>query len=319
MEVSSHALVLGRVDGIVFDVAGFTNLTQDHLDFHGDLEEYFAAKSALFTPERSRRAVVCVDGDHGRRLAAAARIPTSTLATDDRYPERSDWRVTGGAEPILERAGGMRVPFRTALPGAFNLANAALAVAMLAEAGVDLEAAVAGVGACRSVPGRMQAVTSDDPRQPLAIVDYAHTPDAIENVLGALGRSGRLIAVVGAGGDRDRDKRPLMGAAAASRADVVVVTDDNPRSEDPAAIRAAVIAGAEGVPEAQRAQILDVGERRKAIRSALAMAGGPGDTVVVLGKGHEQGQEIVGVVHPFDDRQVLLEELRRWSREKVAR
>ncbi len=323
MEVSSHALVLGRVDGIVFDVAGFTNLTQDHLDFHGDLEGYFAAKAALFTPGRSRRAVVCVDGDHGRRLAAEPRIPTTTLATtlatDDRFRGRADWRVTGGAAMTLERSDGTRTAFRTALPGAFNVANAALAVAMLAEAGVDLETAVAGVGGCRSVPGRMQTVTSDDPRQPLAVVDYAHTPDAIENVLAALGTSGRLIAVVGAGGDRDRDKRPLMGAAAASCADVVVVTDDNPRSEDPAAIRAAVISGAEAATGTRPVEIVDVGDRREAIRSALAAAAGPDDVVVVLGKGHEQGQEIAGVVHPFDDRQVLLEELRRWSREQVTR
>lgn len=340
MEVSSHALAFGRADGIVFDVAGFTNLSQDHLDFHVDLEDYFSTKARLFTPARSACAVICVDTEHGRRLAAQTRLPATTVATSpvghgraprsdpqmaeiahDQHgrgrPERGGvaWTVhrrDGGYR--LVSAGGAGVDLQVPLPGDFNVANAALAVGMLIEAGVDGDVAAAGVGTCPGVPGRMEPVRADVQDAPLALVDYAHTPDAIENVLRALRgapseQGGTLVAVVGAGGDRDRDKRRLMGAAAAGIANVVVVTDDNPRSEDPARIRAAVLAGARDVPPAGRARVLEVGDRRAAIRTALDQASGPADTVVVLGKGHEPGQEIAGVVYPFDDREVLREEL----------
>ncbi|TDD69623.1 UDP-N-acetylmuramoyl-L-alanyl-D-glutamate--2,6-diaminopimelate ligase [Jiangella aurantiaca] len=318
MEVSSHAMVFGRVDGVVFDVAGFTNLSQDHLDFHTDLDDYFAAKARLFTPEHARRAVVVVGDEYGRRLAASTPLPVVTVAPPHVAAD-ADWRVDCyGDRATLAGADGDKLELRVPIPGEFNVSNAALAVTMLLQAGVDAATAADGVAACPGVPGRMERVAG--PRgAPAGVVDFAHTPDAIENVLHALHPRGRLIVVVGAGGDRDREKRPLMGAAAARDADVVVVTDDNPRSEDAAAIRAAVVAGARSVPDAERAgEILEVGDRREAVRAALRSARGPDDTVVILGKGHEQGQEIAGVVHPFDDRDVLREELVRWSEEFQA-
>lgn len=319
MEVSSHAMVFGRVDGIVFDVVGFTNLSRDHLDFHASLEDYFQAKAGLFTPARARRGVVVATGEHGRRLAATATIPIVSV-DDESSADGHDggWRVSRrGDVALLAGPTGAKLELRAPLPGDFNVWNAALAVVMLLEAGVDGAVAARGVAACRGVPGRMERVAGPGPDAPVAVVDYAHTPDAIANVLSALSPPGRLIVVVGAGGDRDRDKRPLMGQAAADGADVVVVTDDNPRSEDPAAIRAAVVAGARATARAAAGgtEIDDVAGRREAIRAALAKAEGPDDVVVVLGKGHEQGQEIAGAVHPFDDRDVLREELRRWSEE----
>nr|WP_246401700.1 UDP-N-acetylmuramoyl-L-alanyl-D-glutamate--2,6-diaminopimelate ligase [Jiangella mangrovi] len=319
MEVSSHAMVFGRVDGVVFDVAGFTNLTQDHLDFHTDLEDYFAAKARLFTPSHARRAVVVVGDQYGLRLASSTSLPVVTVAPPHMHAD-ADWQVDcHGDRATLAGPDGAKLELRVPIPGEFNVTNAALAVTMLLEVGVDTATAVDGIASSPGVPGRMERVGDPAVAAPVAVVDFAHTPDAIDNVLQALHPRGRLIVVVGAGGDRDREKRPLMGAAAARGADVVVVTDDNPRSEDPAAIRAAVAAGAHAVPDAERArEILVVDGRREAIRAALGSARGPDDTVVVLGKGHEQGQEIAGVVHPFDDRDVLREELVRWSEEKTA-
>ncbi|MGH8774595.1 MAG: UDP-N-acetylmuramoyl-L-alanyl-D-glutamate--2,6-diaminopimelate ligase [Jiangellaceae bacterium] len=318
MEVSSHALAYGRVDGIVFDVAGFTNLSQDHLDFHDDLEDYFATKAKLFTPGRARRGVVCVDDDYGRRLAKQAAIPVVTVATKG----DADWRVTdreiahAGATTlaVIGTEDGRRLPVSSPIPGDFNVANAVLAVVMLTEAGVEAGDALRGVATCPGVPGRMERVQSAAAGGPLGVVDYAHTPDAIETVLRALRPStlGRLVVVVGAGGDRDAGKRPLMGAAAARHADVVIVTDDNPRSEDPAAIRAAVLRGTSAVPAQERGVVKEVGDRRAAIEAAVAETTGRPDTVAVVGKGHEQGQEIAGVVYPFDDRVELREAL--WGR-----
>lgn len=320
MEVSSHALVLGRVDGIVFDVAGFTNLSQDHLDFHRDLEDYYSAKAALFTPERSRRGVVCVDDEYGRRLAAEATVPVVTVATHG-DAGAADWVVvkrevswSGRSTAVdLEHHGKQQIRTAAPIPGDFNVANAVLATVMLVEAGINGGDAARGVSTCPGVPGRMEHVQSTGADEPLAVVDYAHTPEAIETVLRALRPStrGRLIAVLGAGGDRDPHKRPLMGAAAARHADVVIVTDDNPRSEEPAAIRAAVLSGAAGA--GRPVQIREVAGRREAIRAAVDAAGGKGDTVVLLGKGHEQGQEVAGVAHPFDDRLVLREAIERWN------
>lgn len=320
MEVSSHALVLGRVDAIVFDVAGFTNLSQDHLDFHRDLEDYYAAKAALFTPLRSRRGVVCVDDEYGRRLAAEAGVPVVTIATRD-DAGAADWVVvkrevsrSGRSTAIeLEHDGRRAVSVSAPIPGDFNVANAVLATVMLLEAGVSGRDAARGMAQCPGVPGRMESVQSTGAFEPLAVVDYAHTPEAVENVLRALRPStrGRLIAVLGAGGDRDPHKRPLMGAAAARHADVVIVTDDNPRSEEPAAIRAAVLSGTAGA--GRPVQVREVADRRQAIAAAVDASGGADDTVAVLGKGHEQGQEVAGVVYPFDDRLVLRQAIERWN------
>ncbi|MFD2092241.1 UDP-N-acetylmuramoyl-L-alanyl-D-glutamate--2,6-diaminopimelate ligase [Blastococcus deserti] len=308
MEVSSHALVLGRVGGVRFAAAGFTNLGRDHLDFHGDLEEYFRAKAMLFDG-RARQEVVTVDDDAGRRLARL-RPHAGTVSISG----PGDWTATGiepaadgGSAFTLTGPGGRTWPARVRLPGRFNVANAVLAVALLDAVGVPVETALAGVAAT-VVPGRMEPVDAGQPF--VAVVDYAHTPDAVTTALTALRGTtrGRLITVLGCGGDRDPGKRPAMGAAAAEGSDVVVITDDNPRSEDPAGIRAAMLAGVHDVPADRRAEVHEVAGRRDALAAAVALAR-PGDTLLVAGKGHETGQEIAGTVHPFDDREVLREVL----------
>jgi UDP-N-acetylmuramoyl-L-alanyl-D-glutamate--2,6-diaminopimelate ligase len=306
MEVSSHALAQHRVDGVVFDVVGFTNLTRDHLDYHGTMEEYFAAKAILFTPEHARRAVICVDGDWGRRLADRATIPVTTVSTTPGVD--ADWTVrsvrTEDGLPVAELDGpdGGTV-LRCPLPGEFNVTNSVLAVAMLAAAGTPAAAATELVAGTGAVPGRMERVTGAGlPGEPVAVVDYAHSPDAVTKALSALRPLGSpLVVVLGAGGDRDQEKRPLMGRAAAEGADVVIVTDDNPRSEDPAEIRAAVLLGARQGASSSGATVLQVADRRAAMAAGIARAWGTG-VLLVAGKGHEQGQEIDGTVHPFDDR-----------------
>jgi UDP-N-acetylmuramoyl-L-alanyl-D-glutamate--2,6-diaminopimelate ligase len=319
MEVSSHALALHRVDGLVLDVAAFTNLSQDHLDFHGSMEAYFAAKASLFTPERSRRGVVCVDDVWGQRLAALATVPVVPVATGpDASPDPAGWRVLqeglDAGLPVARVAGpgGHELRVRSPLPGRFNLANTLVALAVLVEAGLDPEQAADAVAVAGPVPGRMERVGGPGvpPGSPLAVVDFAHSPDAVEQALAALRGaapvSGRpLVVVLGAGGDRDREKRPLMGAAAARGADVVVVTDDNPRSEEPAVIRAAVLDGAVSAARDSGALVLEVSGRRNAIAEGVRRAWG-GGVVLVAGKGHEQGQEVAGVVQPFDDRAALV-------------
>jgi UDP-N-acetylmuramoyl-L-alanyl-D-glutamate--2,6-diaminopimelate ligase len=320
MEVSSHALALGRVDGIHFDVAGFTNLSQDHLDFHPTMEDYFAAKAQLFTPERAGTGVVCVDDEWGRRLARTAEIPIVTVATRpaaDGSTGFADWQVTDrrpdgiGTAFTLQGPNDVTVAAHCPLPGDFNVANTALALVMLVVSGVKAQDAADRLALAEPVPGRMERVTGPGVAgEPLAVVDYAHTPDAVAAALRTLRdtRTGRLVVVIGAGGDRDRDKRPLMGEAAAQEADVVIVTDDNPRSEDAAAIRAAVLAGTRPFERV----VLEIGDRRAAVAEGVRQAWG-GGTLLVAGKGHESGQEIDGTVHPFDDRDVLADALRQRS------
>ena len=310
MEVSSHALVLGRVGGIRFAAAGFTNLGRDHLDFHADLEDYFQAKALLFDG-RAAAEVVDVDDAAGRRLAdRPGRARPVTVSTSD--GSGSDWTATdvaaapgGGSTFTLHGPGGQRLAGRVRLPGRFNVANAVLAVALLDAVGVAAETALAGL-ADTVVPGRMEPVDGGQPF--VAVVDYAHTPDAVSTALAALRGStaGRLVTVLGCGGDRDPGKRAAMGSAAAAGSDVLVVTDDNPRSEDPAAIRAAMLAGTREVPEDRRAEVLEVAGRRAALAAAVTLARA-GDVLLVAGKGHETGQEVAGTVHPFDDRDVLRE------------
>ncbi|MBA2415490.1 MAG: UDP-N-acetylmuramoyl-L-alanyl-D-glutamate--2,6-diaminopimelate ligase [Geodermatophilaceae bacterium] len=306
MEVSSHALAQHRVGGTRFTVGAFTNLSQDHLDFHGDMESYFGAKALLFDG-RCEHEVVNVDDAYGRRLVGPATITVSA----DGDPA-ADWRAgdvstdaSGGSSFIVTGPDGLRFEAGVRLPGRFNVANALLALAVLASADVDPVRAAAGI-ATTTVPGRMEPVAAGQPFS--ALVDYAHTPEAVSTLLAALrpATAGRLIVVLGCGGDRDQGKRGPMGAAAARGANLLVVTDDNPRSEEPGEIRAAMLRGVEGVTTVDRAEVVEVADRRDAIAAAVAAAG-PGDTVVVAGKGHEQGQEDHGVVRPFDDRSVLAE------------
>jgi len=311
MEVSSHALVMGRVDGVVFDVAAFTNLGRDHLDFHADIEEYFAAKASLFTPSRTRRGLVNIDDEYGRRLLTRPSVPLRTFSTSG---AAADWMALDivmsptGSTFVVQAPDRRRFPARVPLAGDFNVANALTAIAALGEAGFDASVVAQGIASSAGVPGRLEQV--DVGQDFLAIVDYAHKPDAVTAALNALRAitEGRLVIVLGAGGDRDHGKRSIMGETAARLADVLIVTDDNPRTEDAAIIRAAVLAGAGAVPEVGRAEVHESGDRRNAIRLAVSLARA-GDTVVVAGKGHEVGQEVDGLVHPFDDRNVLREEL----------
>ena len=306
MEVSSHALAMGRVDGCLFDVAGFTQLSVDHLDFHKTESAYFAAKLALFEPGHSRQAVITVDDDGGRRMSDSATVPTTTVGE---LPP-VDWQIVdvmqrsfGGYRFALRGPAGQARACQVGLTGRFNVANAALAQVMLERAGVDADAALSGISSCQGVPGRMERV---GPGEVALVVDYAHTTDALGRAIEAVRpERGRVLVVFGCGGDRDATKRGPMGEVAARTADIVVVTDDNPRTEDAALIRRAVVTGTTAVPGPQRAEVLEIGERRAAIEAAVRRAQ-RGDVVLVAGKGHETGQEVQGVVTPFDDRTELL-------------
>ncbi len=311
MEVSSHSLSLGRVAGTSFDVAVFTNLSQDHLDFHADLEDYFRAKASLFMPPVI--GVVNIDDKYGRKLASSALVPVTTFSASG--ADEADWRavdVRSGADGSTFRLigpGGIEADVSLGLAGVFNVANAVGALVALVEAGVRLEDAVAGMAACPGVPGRLERVPASG-LGVTAFVDYSHKPGAVEAVLRSLRpvTQGNLIIVLGCGGDRDRAKRPMMGAAAASLADVAILTSDNPRSEDPLAILAAMLDGVLSVPQTERARVIIEPDRAAAIAQAVALAS-PGDVVVVAGKGHETGQYVAGTVLPFDDRQVTADVL----------
>ncbi|MGW1839792.1 UDP-N-acetylmuramoyl-L-alanyl-D-glutamate--2,6-diaminopimelate ligase [Streptomyces sp. BBFR2] len=311
MEVSSHALVLGRVDGCVFDVAVFNNLSPEHMEFHSGMEDYFQAKARLFTRARSRAGVVNLDDEYGKRLARGeAEVPVTTFSAEG-HPD-ADWRAADveigalGSTFTVYGPNGEKLRAASPLAGPFNVANALAAITALVVAGIDPQTAADGVAAVPGVPGRLERVDAGQPY--LAVVDYAHKTDAVESVLRALRKvtDGKLHAVLGCGGDRDPHKRVPMGAAVARLADTAVLTSDNPRSEDPLAILATMLAGAAEVPIHERGTVLVEEERGAAIAAAVARAE-PGDTVIVAGKGHEQGQDIAGVVRPFDDRQVLRE------------
>jgi UDP-N-acetylmuramoyl-L-alanyl-D-glutamate--2,6-diaminopimelate ligase len=303
VEASSHGSALRRLDRVRFDALVFTNLSQDHLDLHGTMEDYFDAKRRLFTGAQPPPAAVCVDDEWGRRLARDLedlhRAPLVTFGLAAEAEVRPE-ELSVTAEGSRFTAAGIEV--QTTLRGRFNVVNALGAVAAGLLLDVDENDVADGIAGVRGVPGRFEAV---DEGQPFTVlVDYAHTPDSLATVLDAARglTAGRVIAVFGAGGDRDRGKRPLMGRVAVDRADVVIVTSDNPRSEDPLAIIQDVLQGAGLEAEIDP-------DRRGAIERALTLAE-EGDVVVIAGKGHEQGQEIGGEVTAFDDREVVREALR---------
>lgn len=314
MEVSSHALMLGRVTGSDFDVAAFTNLSQDHLDFHLTMEDYFQAKALFFDPAselRANRSVICVDDEWGERMAELAEAPVTVATTKGADVTAELVRIDDQGRQRIQLTADGSYEFTLPMPGAFNVANAALAAAIAQTAGVELAPFLRGLEQA-AVPGRMERIDEGQPF--VAVVDYAHKPAAIGAVLATLRGQveGRIGVAVGAGGDRDSSKRPLMGAEAAKGADFVVVTDDNPRTEDPAAIRAAVLAGA--CEAGTGAEIVEVGSRGKAI-DALVEWARPGDAVIVVGKGHEVGQLVGTQKLHFDDR----EEMRRAITERQSR
>lgn len=333
MEVSSHALELGRVNATVFAAAGFTNLTQDHLDFHPTMEDYFEAKATLFRPDspvHARRSVLCIDDAWGRAMAGIPKQPVTVATTELSKAALADgkaaaqehasdvWVSNGHADAAGNQTfhyhspnhpEGIEISLR--MPGHYNVANAALAIALGEAVGCDATALAAGIAEV-GVPGRMERI--DEGQDFLAVVDYAHKPAAVAAVLESIREQvpGRIGVVLGAGGDRDTAKRPIMGREAALRAELVVVTDDNPRSEDPAAIRAAVRGGAQEAVNSDDASatIEEIGDRAKAIAFAVDWAQS-GDAVVVAGKGHEVGQLINGVQHHFDDREQVRVALRQ--------
>lgn len=310
MEVSSIAVREHRVDGIEFDVMGFTGLSHDHLDYHGTMDAYFEAKAEMFTARRCKAGVVVIDDPWGQRLAKRGAIPITTVST--RPDVDATWRARSTASGVQvegPQSAFLKIPVATE----FTIANTTLAIAIAHSLGVPAQLAADAV-AVASVPGRMEVVASVDGCD--FIVDYAHTPDAIDRVVSAAiamhqsrrsGRDvvGRVLVVVGAGGDRDSGKRSAMGRAA-SQADVVIITDDNPRTEDPAQIRSSVRHGA----ESGRASVLEIAAREEAIARVVQEAR-PGDVVLVLGKGHEATQEVDGRVVAFDDREVLASFIRQ--------
>ncbi len=299
MEVSSHALELHRADAIAFRIAAFTNLSQDHLDFHGDMESYFAAKALLFEPHRVERCVINIDDPAGARLAKAVAIPVLTVGTTPRADVQAHSIVSNPRGTAFTlRCDGQELSIEMPLIGAFNVANAAVAAGIALEQGIDVSSIAAGLARLSTIPGRMEVVGHGGDFT--VVVDYAHTPDAISEVLQAakVAARGRVIAVMGAAGDRDKDKRSLMGAAAVRFADLTVITSDNPRSEDPASIAAEVKRGADAVPGSCSRVVLD---RAEAIAVAIDEAK-TDDIVLILGKGHETGIEACGKVTPFDDR-----------------
>jgi UDP-N-acetylmuramoyl-L-alanyl-D-glutamate--2,6-diaminopimelate ligase len=311
MEVSSHGLALGRVDGTTYACSTFTNLTQDHLDFHGSMEDYFLAKASLFAPRLSQRAAVNIGDAYGRRLADRCTIPLVTYAIDEtsaivRATSMSLGR-TGTDVRVATPQG--QIDLRVPLAGRFNVANALAAIATCVALELPLDAAASGLAALPGVPGRLESIDAGQPYT--VLVDYAHTPDSLAGLLRTAREicEGKLVVVFGCGGDRDRGKRPQMGRIGASFADRAVITSDNPRSEDPLAIIRQIEAGARET--GMRYEIEP--DRRLAIRRAVEGAAA-GDVIVIAGKGHETGQQFADRTLPFDDRAVAREEIERCAR-----
>nr|WP_232225508.1 UDP-N-acetylmuramoyl-L-alanyl-D-glutamate--2,6-diaminopimelate ligase [Leucobacter salsicius] len=315
IEVSAQAVVRHRLDGVHFDVVAFNNFSQDHLDEFGDLETYFAAKLALFTPEHAKRGVVVVDSPYGQRLARESQIPVTKLATE--FGQEADWHLAVTRETldavsfVLQGPSGAH--FRGSVPlfGKFMAENAALALIMLHEAGVPLAQIEAGLAKGRIpvyIPGRLEEMTTPESTGPRFFVDYGHTPGAFEAMLDALGEvaPGKVIFMFGADGDRDTTKREEMGRIAAAGSDTLIVCDYHPRSEPPEAIRAQLIAGAR---TAHRAEIIEEGDPRAAVRLAISLAG-PDDVILYAGPGHEDYQEVAGQKLPYSARDEVRAALR---------
>ena len=302
MEVSSHAMVLHRMQGAHFAFVGFTNLTQDHLDFHGDIESYFAAKAKFFTYDFADQAVINIDTEYGAMLADKTELPVISLS---RLNPQATWHFaeidTSGKQVHfkIRGSGGMLIESSTKLRGGYNLDNLLMAIAIAVESGVDPIDIAAAVPALSGAAGRLEEVNVGQSYS--AFVDYAHTPDAVSNVLESIREftSGKVIAVLGCGGDRDSSKRPLMGQALLKGCDIAVFTSDNPRSEDPSQILKEMVGNLK-----VSAPAIVIEDRKSAIEYAVSLAS-QGDTIAILGKGHELGQEIAGKKLDFDDRKVL--------------
>jgi len=310
MEVSSHGLELGRVNGTRFAVALFTNLTHDHLDFHGSMDAYFAAKARLFTPEFTGAGVVNVDDRWGARLAEQATVPVTTVscgAVPEADVVATDIRADATGSGVMARIDGQQLELAIGMPGMFNVANALMVLTAARVLGIRSSAVAATLEHPPAVAGRMERIEEGQPFT--VLVDYAHTPDSLARVLEATRAivDGRVLVVIGCGGDRDREKRPAMGAAAVSGADHAFFTNDNPRTEDPRSILDAMVVGARPVAGARWTVEPD---RRAAIAAALQTAQ-PGDAVIVAGKGHETGQQLADRTVPFDDREVTRALLRQ--------
>jgi len=317
LEVSAHATSRHRVDGVHFDVVGFNNFSRDHLDDFGDMESYFAAKLALFSPDHAARGVVVVDTPYGQRIAKQSQIPVTTLATE--YGVEADWHLAvtrqdlDGVGFVVQGPAGAH--FRGSVPlfGRFMAENAALALIMLHEAGVHVDRISASLDHGRIpvyIPGRLEAMNPTAPlsRAPRFYVDYGHTPGSFEATLDALAEvaPARVLFMFGADGDRDTEKREEMGRIAASGSDVVIICDYHPRNEDPAAIRAQLIAGARS---ANHAEVLECADPREAIRLAISLAR-PGDVILYAGPGHEDFQEIAGRQYAYSAREEVRGALR---------
>jgi UDP-N-acetylmuramoyl-L-alanyl-D-glutamate--2,6-diaminopimelate ligase len=302
MEVSSHAISLNRIGGSHFDIAAFTNLSQDHLDFHADMDSYFAAKAALFSHKYADTAYINIDSPWAAKLLEIQELPVVRIS---RYEKSADWyfdRIeigVRGTTSAIRGAGGILIETTTKLVGDFNLDNLLMAIAICVASGIDPIDIAAITPSLTGAEGRLEKV--DLGQSFSALVDYAHSPDSVASVLETLQKStdGKVIAVLGCGGDRDKSKRPLMGAALLAGSDLAIFTSDNPRSEDPAQIIKEMVSGLT-LPATSEVEP----DRKRAIEKAVAAAK-PGDVVVILGKGHESGQEIAGVKHNFDDRLVL--------------
>jgi UDP-N-acetylmuramoyl-L-alanyl-D-glutamate--2,6-diaminopimelate ligase len=299
MEVSSHALSQNRVTGSKFKAVAFTNLTQDHLDFHGSMDRYYQAKKSLFTFEYAEKGFINIDGDFGNQLVNDSEIPIATIS---KYNHKANWYyeaavpTSSGYEVSIRGIGGVLISGKLPLFGEYNLENAIMAIALAVESGLDPIFVGTQMQAMKGASGRLEPINLG--QSFAAFVDYAHSPDSVTRVLETAKAftAGKVIAVLGCGGDRDVTKRPLMGAALSNGSDIAIFTSDNPRSEAPQVILDSMTAG---LKVSAPSKVIE--NRSSAIEYAVSLAK-PGDTVLLLGKGHEIGQEIAGVIHSFDDR-----------------